>query len=127
MNVNNVVSGTKNYINQLIDTTAESDFAISVIRPIVKMGINNNFYKIEKLLKLVADKDGNIDVDKLVDDTIGSVLNGRKGVLPVGDIATINIGDNCLTFIIPSLNKYFKFDSSDFIKFKNYLVETYGN
>lgn len=127
MNVNKVIEGTKEYLFQSIDSMAETDFGISLLRPLIKTGINNKFYKIEEALKFVADKDNNIDIDKFVDDAITSILNGKKGNLPVGEIATIQFGDNAVTIVIPFINRYFKFDSKDFIKFKNYLVENYGN
>lgn len=122
MNVNELSSKTKSYIIDLIDNLAQTNFMISVARPAINLAIDNNFYKAEDLLKSIADKDGNVDVNRLIDDTIKSVLNGRKGVLPVGKILQLQFGDNSMKIEVPSLNYYVSFDSNDFVKFKNYLL-----
>lgn len=122
MNVKDITSKSKTYIVDLIDNLAQNNFLISVARPAINLAIDNNFYKVENVLNAIADKDNNVDVDKLIDDTIKSVLNGRKGVLPVGKILQIQFGDNSMKIEVPSFNYYVSFDSNDFIKFKNYLL-----
>lgn len=122
MNVKDITSKSKTYIVDLIDNLAQNNFLISVARPAINLAIDNNFYKVENILNAIADKDNNVDVDKLIDDTIKSVLNGRKGVLPVGKICQLQFGDNSMKIEVPSLNYYVSFDSNDFVKFKNYLL-----
>jgi len=122
MNVKDISSRSKTYFIDLVDNLAQSNFLISVARPAINLAIENNFYKVENVLNAIADKDNNIDVDKLIDDTIKSVLNGRNGVLPVGRICQIEIGDDKAKLSIPSINYYISFDSNDFVKFKNYLL-----
>lgn len=122
MNVKDISSKSKTYFIDLVDNLAQSNFLISVARPAINLAIENNFYKVENVLNAIADKDNNVDVDKLIDDTIKSVLNGRKGVLPVGKICQIQFGDNAMKVELPSLNYYVSFNSDDFIKFKNYLL-----
>lgn len=122
MNVKDITSKSKTYIVDLIDNLAQNNFLISVARPAINLAIDNNFYKVENILNAIADKDNNIDVDKLIDDTIKSVLNGRNGVLPVGKICSLKFGDNAMKVELPSLNYYVSFNSDDFIKFKNYLL-----
>lgn len=122
MNVKDIISKSKIYVVDLIDNLAQNNFLISVARPIINLAIDNNFYKVENVLNAIADKDNNIDVDKLIDDTIKSVLNGRNGVLPIGKICNLKFGDNTMKIELPSFNYYISFDSKDFIKFKNYLL-----
>lgn len=122
MNIKELSSKTKTYIIDLIDNLAQTNFMISVARPAINMAIDNNFYKIDNLFSTISDKEGDINIDKLIDDTISSVLNGRKGVLPVGKICQIQFGDNNMKIEIPSINYYVSFNSDDFIKFKNYLL-----
>lgn len=123
MNVKDVSSKTKIYIVDLIDNIAQTNFMISVARPAINMIIDNNFYKINNFIEMLADKDGNINIEKLIDDTIKSVLNGKEGTLPVGKICQLQFGNNKVKVEIPSINYYMSFDSNDFIKFKNYLLE----
>jgi hypothetical protein len=122
MNVKDISSKSKTYFIDLVDNLAQTNFMISVAKPAINLAIENNFYKVENILNAIADKDNNIDIDKLIDDTIKSVLNGRNGVLPVGKICNLKFGDNSMKVELPSLNYYVSFNSDDFIKFKNYLL-----
>lgn len=127
MNVNNISKGTKEFIFSSLDNLANNDFKSSLIRPFVKTAIENNFYKVEKFLNTIADKDGNINIEKLIDDIINSVLNGKKGFLDLNPIGELEVGDGGVKIIIPSLNTYYKFNSNDFIELKNKLIENYGS
>ena len=69
MNIVKVSEGIKGYIDNLVDEIAVNNFLVSAIRPIIRMAIENNFYKVNNILKLLADKNGDINFDKLVDET----------------------------------------------------------
>ena len=125
MNIVKVSEGIKSYINTLVDDLAVNDFLIGAIRPMVRMAIENNFYKVNNILKVLADKDGNINFEKLVDDTMTSLLNSKQVTYPIGNIGTADFGNNAVKITIPIINKFFKFEADDFIKMKNYIIEKY--
>ena len=54
MNVVKVSEGIKSYINTLVDDLAVNDFLIGAIRPMIRMAIENNFYKVNNILKVLA-------------------------------------------------------------------------
>lgn len=126
MNVVKVSEGIKDYIYSLVDELALNDFLIGAIRPMLNMAIDNNFYKVNNILKLIADKNGEINFEKLIDDTIASTLNSKKASFPIGEAANIDFGDGAMTLTIPFINKYFRFEASDFIKMKNYIINKYN-
>lgn len=123
MNINDISRGTKEFLFNTLDQLSATDSIIGFIRPIIKLGIENNFSKVTNMLKLIADKNDNIDVEKLIDDIISSSLNRNVQTFPIGSIGTIEYGNNYLKFDI--FNKYIKFDANDFIKLKNYLIENF--
>ena len=127
MNVNNISKGTKEFIFSSLDNLANNDFKSSLIRPFVKTAIENNFYKVENFLNTIAEKDGNINIEKLIDDIINSVLNGKKGSLDLNPIGELEVGDGGVKIIIPSFNTFYKFTSEDFIELKNKLISKYGS
>ena len=124
MNVNDISNGTKQYLFDLVDSLSQNDFTIGIVSPLVKTGIENNFNKITKTLNLISDEEGNIDIDKLIDDIIKSSLNSKFVSYPLSSFGSIDIGNNAITFNV--FNKFVKFDSNDFIKLKKYLIENYG-
>lgn len=125
MNIAKVSEGLKDYIFKFVDDLAINDFIIGALRPMVCMAIENNFYKVNNILKVLADKDGNINFEKLVDDTITSLLNSKQVTYPIGNIGTVDFGNNAVKITIPIINKFFKFEADDFIKMKNYIIEKY--
>lgn len=127
MNIDKICKGTQEFIFSSLDSLAQNNFKTSLINPFIKTAIENNFYKVENLLKAIADKDGNIDIEKLINDIISSVLNGTQGSLDLGLIGNVDIGNGGITLNIPSLNTFYKFDSNDFIELKNKLIENYGS
>lgn len=123
MNINDISRGTKEFLFNTLDQLSATDSIIGFIRPIIKLGIENNFSKFTNMLKLIADENDNIDIEKLIDDIISSSLNRNVQTFPIGSIGTIEYGNNYLKFDI--FNKYIKFDANDFIKLKNYLIENF--
>ena len=126
MNIVKVSEGIKSYINTLVDDLAVNDFLISAIRPMIRMAIENNFYKVNNILKVLADKNGDIDFNKLIDETMTSMLNGKQATYPIGNFAIVEFGNNALKVTIPMMNKFFKFESQDFIKMKNFIIQNYS-
>lgn len=126
MNVVKVSEGIKSYINTLVDDLAVNDFLIGAVRPMIRMAIENNFYKVNNILKVLADKNGDIDFNKLVDETMTSMLNGKQATYPIGNFAIAEFGNNALKVTIPMINKFFKFESQDFIKMKNFIIQNYS-
>lgn len=123
MKVTDVANGTKQYAFNIVDELAQNDFVIGAARPFIKMVIENNFHKVSNFLKIAADEKGEIDIEKLIDDSIKSTLNSKQAIYPLGSFGTIEFGNNAMKLNI--LNKFVKFDANDFIKLKNYLVENY--
>lgn len=126
MNIAKVSEGMKDYIFNVVDEIAINDFLVGAIRPMIRMAIENNFYKVNNILKVLADKNGDINFSKLVDDTMTSLLNSKQAVYPIGSIATAEFGNNALKLTVPAINKYFKFESQDFIKMKNFIIDNYS-
>lgn len=123
MKIDYVVKGTKEHLLNIVDDVSKNDVIISMAKPFIKMVVDNNFYKAESFLKLAADKNGEIDINKLIDDSIVSVLNINKTTYPIGSVGSICFGNGAIQLNV--FNKYFKFNSDDFIKYKNYLIENY--
>lgn len=124
MNINDISSGTKQYLLNLVDSLSDNDFTIGILSPLVKTGIENNFNKISKILNLISDENGDINIEKLINDIIKSSLNGKSMTYNISPVGEIVVGNDAIRFNI--FNKFIKFDSNDFIKLKNYLIENYG-
>ena len=54
MNIVKVSEGIKGYIDNRVDEIAVNDFLVSAIRPIIRMAIENNFYKVNNILNITS-------------------------------------------------------------------------
>ena len=123
MNVNDISSGTKQYLLNLVDSLSDNDFTIGVLSPLVKTGIENNFNKISKILNLISDENGDINIEKLINDIIKSSLNGKSMTYNISPVGEIVVGNDAIRFNI--FNKFIKNKYNDYKKLKNYLIENY--
>lgn len=73
MNVNIVAERVRSYINGQITRMAMDNPVVGFMKPIITRVIDNNVYKIEDGLKMIADKDGNIDTEAILTEMLDSV------------------------------------------------------
>ena len=78
MNSNQLIYNLKNYLTNKINVLAQDNPAIAFIKPIVSRAINNNVDKLKSSIDLLADSNGNIDIENIVSEMIESVVNSNN-------------------------------------------------
>lgn len=86
------------------------------IRPIFSRIINNNVNKVSKALAIIADENGMIDADGILDDMINNLI-----VSPVKEDGAIKVGEGSVEIKIPFMNKAIALDKEDIKEFKDML------
>lgn len=108
----------------LIDTklneVALSNPMFMVFRPIISRAINNNIGKLDSILKLVQDKNGQIDVEGILSEMTDNLLIAQVKKYS-NDIGGLEIGNGSVKIDIPFINKTLVFDSTDIEELKNNL------
>ena len=66
MNINDISRGTKEFLFNTLDQLSATDSIIGFIRPVIKLGIENNFSKVTNMLKLIADENDNVKAIKVI-------------------------------------------------------------
>lgn len=61
--------------NKLIVLSSDSQLVNVFVRPFVARIINNNISKIDKALSLIANEDGMIDADGILNDVIDNLIS----------------------------------------------------
>lgn len=119
--VDNVMSNLKGYIDKKLGVLATNDPLMALIKPFASRAINNNLYQVETILKQIADKDGMIDVDGLLSETIESVLNTKPFRINSGVLGELEIGSGKVKMDIPMLNKALVLNHQDLLELKEML------
>lgn len=103
--------------NKEIDERVRQLQLINVfIRPIFSRIINNNIGKVNQALSIIADENGMIDADGILNDMIDNLI-----ISPVKEERGIKIGAGNVEIKIPFINKAIALDKDDINEFKEML------
>jgi hypothetical protein len=123
MNTIETIEKLKIYLNGRINSLALNNPLISFTKPVILRAINNNIYKAEGLLSLLADESGNIDVQSLIPEMIQSVSNTKPFILHTGFLGDLEIGGGMIKMNIPFTNSQIVLGKTDLDVLKELFTE----
>lgn len=103
----------KDYLLVQIDNMAASSPVVSIMKPLITRIMSNNFSKITGLLGLVADDNGEIDVQGILTEMADNLMSVKPFDINVRYLGDIEIGGGAINIPIPYTDKVFKFTSDD--------------
>lgn len=113
MEINKVISKLREYIISQIDTLAKTNPLIGFTKPLIIRAINNNIDKADKTISIFADKNGNIDIENIVNEMVESVISTKPFNIHTSFIGDVNIGDGKIIFNLPFIDKNIVFNEND--------------
>lgn len=122
MEISRIIDKLKGYIIDQLDNLAKTNPLIGFTKPLIVRIIDNNINKADKALSLLADKDGNIDVENIMTEMIESVMNTKPFNIHTSFMGDINIGNGNIILNIPFTDKNIVFNNSDLENLKNILI-----
>lgn len=122
MEVSKVISKVREYVINQVNILAKTNPLIGFTKPLIVRIIDNNIDKADKTLSLLADKNGNIDIENIVSEMIESVMNTKPFDIHTSFMGDINIGDGRIILNIPFIDKNLVFNQSDLETLKNTLI-----
>lgn len=116
-----LTTNLKSYVNKQVLTMAKSNPVIGFMKPLITRALDKNFNKLSKWADLIADEDGNIDIENILTEMFESVMNADQFTIksPVGDI---ELGGGFVKFNLPMVSKQLVLNSSDLEVFKEMLT-----
>lgn len=112
----------KEYMLSQVDTMGKNNPMISFAKPLIKRAIDNKFDGAEKMLSLIADKDGNIDVASIMDEMIESLVNTNPFTFNNSIVGNIEIGGGLIKLDLPFTSKRLVFNQDDIELLKESLI-----
>ena len=64
----------KSYISSQLESMSKSSPVIGFMKPLITRALDKNFSKITKALELIADKDGNVDVEGILTEMMENLM-----------------------------------------------------
>ena len=114
---------TANIINLLIanlDAYYSNPFSF-IIKAYVSRVANNYIGKLDGLLKDIEDKDGKVDIEGILSESIDNLVVAQVKKYP-NVFSGIEIGNGTIKINIPSFDKQLVFDYNDIESFKQNLL-----
>lgn len=122
MNTNDIINNLKTYINLQLDNMSQTTPVISFMKPLITRALDKNFNKVTKVFDLIADKDGNVDIENILLEMIDNTINTQPFTISTSFIGDIEIGGGYIKLNLPLTNKKLVFDTSDLEAFKDMII-----
>lgn len=106
--------------NKILEFASNSPFSF-IIKPYMARLINNYIGKLDNLLKPIEDKDGKIDIEGILSESIDNLIIAQAKKYNILD--GIEIGNGTIKISIPSFSKDLVFDTNDIELLKENLMK----
>ena len=123
MNVLETIEKFKLFLNRQINGLAMTNPLIGFSKPLIVRVINNNIHKANGFLSMLADENGEIDVQSLIPEMIQSVMTTRPFVYHTEFLGDLEIGGGFIKMNIPLTNNQIVLGKTDLDTLKELFTE----
>lgn len=117
-----LIDNLRRYIDTQINVMSKTTPVINFMRPLLTRAMDNNVHKVSRLLDMVTNSEGTIDVDNILTEMISSVVNTEPFILNTSFIGDVEMGGGSIKINLPFVNKRLVLDKSDLETFKEMLM-----
>jgi hypothetical protein len=101
---------------------AKTNPMIGFMKPLISRAATNAIGKADKVLSLLADKDGNIDVGTILTEMAESLMTTQPFTINTSFIGDIVVGNGTIKIGIPYTERNLVFNSSDLQNLREMLT-----
>jgi hypothetical protein len=112
----------KEYIINQVESLSKDSPVISFIKPIITRVVDKNFTKVKSFMNLIADEEGNVDIENILTEMTESVMKTKSFTINTGILGNMEIGEGTIKLKIPMINKSLVFNSEDLEGLKEVLT-----
>jgi hypothetical protein len=117
-----LIDNLKAYIALQLDTMSKTTPIVGIAKPIITRMVNNNIGKVTKTLNLIADENGNIDVENILTEMMDNIMHSNPFVYNTSFMGDIEIGGGQIKLNLPFTNKRLVLNTTDLETFKEMLT-----
>lgn len=119
---NQLMTNIRAYLYSQINTLSEGNPAINLFKSFLNRAVDNNLYKVEPLLDLITDKEGNIDIENIITEMRDNLLTSQPFVINLPVLGDVEIGNGLIMANIPMINKRLVLNRDDLNMLKEMLI-----
>jgi hypothetical protein len=126
INKNQLFKGINTFVSEYSDKIAKDNPLMCFVKPVLTRVVNNKLSEYESMISLIADKDGNIDIEGILSEIATSLTKVNPFNYNIQGL-NINVGGGTIGIDVPIINKHVVFNASDIEYLKELLtVNNYG-
>lgn len=118
----NLTENLQKFVDMQITEMARTNPMIGFTRPLIARAAHNAIGKAHKAISLLADKDGNIDIENILSEMTDSLMSTQPFTINTSFIGDIVIGNGTIKMNIPFTGKDLVFNSSDIQNLRELLT-----
>ncbi len=122
MNVLTTIETLKIFLNRQINSLAMTNPIISFSKPLITRIVNNKIDQADGFLSMLADSNGEIDVQSLIPEMIQSIMNTRPFVYHTDFLGDLEIGGGFIKMNIPMTNNQIVLGKADLDTLKDLFI-----
>lgn len=122
MNVLQLTDTLKSYIAFQLDNMSTTNPMIGFMKPLITRVVDNNIGKVKKTLNLIADNEGNVDIENILTEMMQNVMNTKPFTFNTSFIGDIEVGGGHIKLNVPLTNKRLVLGMADLETFKEMLI-----
>jgi hypothetical protein len=122
MKIAQVADKLKYFIITQVDSMAKTTPLLNIVKPLVSRVIDNNFNKVYSALNLIADSNGEIDIENIISEMMDNLAVTSPFVLHTSFIGDMELGNGLIKINIPFTDKRIVFNRSDIENLKLLLT-----
>lgn len=117
-----IVKGVTDFIGSKLDELSAQNPLMNIFRPVIARAVNNNISKLDGVLKLIQDANGNVDVENILNEMVDNLIVSKVQQYP-DVLGGVTIGNGTVKIGLPLVNKAVVLDVDDINDFKNRLMQ----
>lgn len=122
MNTIQLTDNIKSYISLQLDSMSKTTPIIGFMKPLITRALDKNFSKVTKALDLIADSEGNVDIENIISEMIDNLINTNPFTFKTSFIGDVEIGGGEIKFNLPLTNKRLVLNTTDLDTFKEMIT-----
>lgn len=122
MNAITTIETLKIFLERQINSLAMTNPLISFSKPIITRVVNNKLNQTTNFFSMLADENGEIDVQSLIPEMIQSVMNTKPFVYHTEVLGDLEIGGGFIKLNIPMTNNQIVLGKTDLDALKDLFI-----